>query len=390
MKRYFTLFYFTLLCCLSTATAQTQSNQDPIVIERWKDPSKLIPISVSGFTGEVLSVLRFDLEIAGFDFVSPDKASYQVTGKNGGNVEGQLIDGLSKRPVFSKSYSGGTLRSQAHALANDIIFAVTGVKGVAHTKIAFRVDQGDTSEVFVADYDGHNAVAITSDRTEVALPTWVPGQRKLLYSSRRNGFLHLFSHDLTTGSRKLVAGYSGNNYSAAVSPDGRRIAMILTKSGNPDLYVADIDGSNLRQLTRTRDDESSPCWSPDGSTICYVGRSGKRAALFTISANGGEPRQLTVRDSLNLTEPDWSPDGKQIVFTRMMGNFEICVVPAGGGTSTVLVTGEDPSWAPNSRTVIFTRRQNNKRVLSLLDVPTKRVKDVAQISGSSSQPSWSR
>jgi Tol biopolymer transport system component len=56
----------------------------------------------------------------------------------------------------------------------------------------------------------------------------------------------------------------------------------------------------------------------------------------------------------------------------------------------VLVAGEDSSWSPNSRTLIFTRRAGGRRVLSVLDVFTKQVKDIAQISGSDSQPAWAR
>jgi len=78
------------------------------------------------------------------------------------------------------------------------------------------------------------------------------------------------------------------------------------------------------------------------------------------------------------------------VFTAQMGGFEICVVPAAGGTATLLVSGEDPSWAPNSRTVIYARRGGGSRRLSLLDVPTKQVKNVPRISGSNSQPSWAK
>jgi len=75
-----------------------------------------------------------------------------------------------------------------------------------------------------------------------------------------------------------------------------------------------------------------------------------------------------------------------------MGGFEICVVPATGGSATVLVSGEDPSWAPNSRTVVFARRSGGSRRLSLLDVFTKQYKDVSRISvsGSKSQPSWAK
>jgi TolB protein len=108
-------------------------------------------------------------------------------------------------------------------------------------------------------------------------------------------------------------------------------------------------------------------------------------------------KRLPTPGVFNATEPDWSPDGTSIVFTRLAGSFEICVVPApgfvppnGSAEARVLVAGEDPSWAPNSRTVIFARRGGGKRVLSMLDVPTKQTKDLRTISGSCSQPSWSK
>jgi TolB protein len=166
--------------------------------------------------------------------------------------------------------------------------------------------------------------------------------------------------------------------------------MILSKGGSPDVYACGADGTGLIRLTNTREDESSPCWSPDGQWICFAGKIEGRRALYKISASGGEPTRIPTGVS-NPTEPDWSPDGKWIAFTQQRrGGFDICVVPATGGSASVLVEGEDPSWAPNSRTLVYARRESGGRRLSMLDVPTKQTKTISRISGNNSQPSWAK
>jgi TolB protein len=352
--------------------------------------AKPVRIALSGFTGEVDAVLRFDLYVQGFDFVAPDQAQFLVSGSNAGRVEGRVQDAINKASLLAKAYAGGSLRAQAHALADDIVMATTQRKGIGQTKIAYKADTGKGGEIYVADFDGYNAVAVTQDGALVFAPAWAPGRRLLYYTSYKLGNPDIFSHDLGSGARQAVARYSGLNTGAAVSPDGRRLAMILSKSGSPDVWVSDADGSNLKQLTATKEDESSPCWSPDGRLICFTSRLGGATRLYTVPADGGEMKRLPTVGVGNATEPDWSPDGKWIVFTRLARDFELCVIPAAGGEAKVLVAGEDPSWAPNSRTVIFTRRAGNRRVLSVLDVPTRQVKDVSRSSGSCSQPSWAK
>ena len=380
---YLAVSFFVLAGHLS-ASAQ------PIRVEGVAGEGKLVFVTMSGFSGEVDSTLRFDLEVAGFKFVSPAEAQFEISGSNAGTVQGALVDRVAKSPVFSKAYSGASIRRQAHALADDVVQAVTGKKGVAQTRIAFKVDTGPSSEIYVSDYDGHNAQAVTHDNTIVAAPCWAPGQMVLYYTSYKFDNPDIFRHDLGTGQRKAISRHSGLNTSAAVSPDGHRVAMILSKDGAPDVYVCDADGTNLKRLTATREDDSSPCWSPDGKWICFATKSKDRRMLCKVPASGGTAERITTAGVSNPSEPDWSPDGKWIVFTAMMGGFEICVVPASGGQTTVLVSGEDPSWASNSRTVVFARRRGGGRGLSLLDVPTKQVKDVPRISGSNSQPSWAK
>ncbi len=377
-------FTAALLACLTTLFA---ADRDVEIIKD-PEPTKLIPISISGFSGEVDAVVRFDLSIAGFRIVTQG-SQYALTGANTGQVEGRLNDGANS--ILAKAYSGGSPRSQAHALADDVVQAILGTPGVARTKIVFKRDMGKFGEIYVADYDGHNPIAVTADNAIVASPTWGLGRKMLYYMSHRAVYADIYSHDLSTGERKIFAKYPGSNLSPAVSRDGRKIAMVLSKNGSPDVYVANADGSGLLQLTKTADDESSPTWAPDGSKICFAQREAR--ALFIVPASGGPARRLRTDGAPIPTEPDWSPDGKTIIFTSQAGgvNFNLYTVPADGSAPpTLLVAGEDPSWAPNSRTVVFARRINNKRVLSLLDVPSKTVKSIPTTLGSCSQPCWSR
>lgn len=383
------LFRNIVFLC-ATAAAASSFAQDEITIIRDKPGNtKPILVSLTGISGEAAQVVQFDLYVQGFAFTNAEAAQYLLEGSSNGSLTGRAMDKFSKRVLVSRNYTGGNTRRQAHAFTDDFIKALDRVP-IAQTKIAFKVDTGANSEIYISDFDGGNPVQITKDNTMVVAPNWVPGKLALFYTSYKLNNPDIFQHDLSTGGRKVYARYGGSNLSPAVSPDGTKVAMILSKDGWTDLYVGDISGENVTRLTRTREDESSPCWSPDSKWICFAGRVKEQKALYKIPATGGEIKRIPTTGVLNPTEPDWSPDGQWIVFTSMMGGFEVCVVPAAGGLATQLVSGEDPSWGANSRTVVFARRQGSRRTLSLLDVPTKQVKDVSRISGSNSQPSWAR
>jgi TolB protein len=351
---------------------------------------KPIPVTVTGFSGEADTVLKNDLSFMGFEIVSPDKSLFQIQ-KNSASGVGATISQLQ----YNKAFTGGSTRQQTHALADDIARTITQKPGIAQTRVAFKTrpqSYGD-GEIFIADYDGFNAMPVTRDGTICAAPAW-GGNNTLFYMTHKlSGKPDILSHNLATGARKAVARHPGMNSSASVSPDGRRIAMILSKSGSPDLWVSDIDGGNLKQLTTTKEDESSPCWSPDSTKICFASRDSGKSRLYTVSVTGGRMQPLSIAGVSNLSEPDWSPDGKFLIFTANMGGFRICVAPLEGplrGTATTLVDGEDPVWAPNSRAVMFVKNVNNRHVLSLLDVPSKKTKDLGIIKGDASQPSWAK
>lgn len=340
------LIFIAVLLAAMTPSVLAKAD-DPIVIEATTRGT--IPIRLSGYPKEIEAVLSFDLSIVGFEIVGPGKGQYEVRGGAEPEVHGALLESGVTQPRFSRTYSGGSARSQAHALADDVVKEITRMPGIARTRIAYRCATGQRgshnellSEIYVADYDGANAMPVTSDRSVAAAPTWVPGRLQLLYTSYLSGYPDIYSHDLPSSARLPVAQFNGLNTSAAVSPDGTRVAMILSKSGIPALWVANLDGSSPRQLTRSSGYEASPCWSPDGNTICFTSTAEGKAALYTVPASGGNMVRLKTGGVLNCTEPDWSPDGKWIAFTRASGEFTIYVVPSTGGSAEPYGPGEDP------------------------------------------------
>ena len=354
--------------------------------------TKPIPIALSGFTGVGAEVLKFDLTVQGFSFVAPDAAQYLISGSDAAGISGTLTNKFAKRELLSRSYNGASLRRQAHALADDIVFAVTGKKGIGQTKIAFKSQPSGNGagEIYVADFDGYNPQRVTTDGAIVAKPAWVPGRLAVYYTSYARGNPDIFYHSLSSGQRRVIAGYSGLNTSAAVSPDGAKIAMVLSKSGSPNIWVCNADGTGLKQITHG-DEDSSPCWSPDGSWICFATKHNERRRLAKVPGGGGTVQYLDTTGAPNPTEPDWSPDGKWIAFTSQMRDFNICVMPVDGSAPpAVLVGGQNPSWAPNSRTLIYNRSLGYRQMLSVLDVFTKQYKDGARATGSSSQPAWAK
>src|SRR5205809_6199210 len=113
------LTFFACLGNLAGSIAQNDINVEGTINILGK--AKPIPVSMSGFSGEVAQVLQFDLYVQGFSFTGPESAQYLISGSNNSNVQGRLTDPHNKSTLLSKAYSGASVRRQAHALADDIV-----------------------------------------------------------------------------------------------------------------------------------------------------------------------------------------------------------------------------------------------------------------------------
>lgn len=104
-----------------------------------------------------------------------------------------------------------------------------------------------------------------------------------------------------------------------ISPDGQKIAFVKTSynleksSSNSDIYIMNIEGSDLRQVTFGEARDYHPRWSPDGKWLLFVSTRNKGPQIWLMPTTMGEPKQLTSI-STGVSNPIWSPDGQFIIF----------------------------------------------------------------------------
>jgi TolB protein len=97
-----------------------------------------------------------------------------------------------------------------------------------------------------------------------------------------------------------------------VSPDGKRIAFSGLKDGLWDIYVMNVDGSGLRQLTSDSAQDHGPAWSPAGDSLVFTWTSlGAGGVQLTVMAADGSGRRELVQWGAGA---QWSPDGQRVMF----------------------------------------------------------------------------
>lgn len=313
---------------------------------------------------------------------------------------GQLQFACAVTDSAGRTYLNATYRQPAnqaytlaHQVANDIVRKVTGKPTFFLGRLVMVGVKGGSKELYLSDSSGQDIRPLTRDRSIAVKPRWSPDNRFISYTSFLKRYPDVYTIELATGSRKRQASYPGVNSGGAISPDGRSMVLVLSKDGNPDLYVQDIASRRLTRLTHTkRAVEGSPCWSPDGSRIAYVSDASGTPQLYLLSRSGGTPKRLTRRGSQNVS-PDWGSNGLIAYQTLTGGKFQIAVIDPKTGQERVITpfdaAYEDPSWAPDGRHLAAARSINYNYSVSLLD--SMGDKPVAlTTSGDWRAPAWSR
>jgi len=287
-------------------------------------------------------------------------------------------------------------RRLAHEVADALVKAIIGVPGIASTRIAMIRSNEGRKDVYVCDSDGGNVTPITRDGAVCLSPSWGKGRDTLVYTSYHQGFPDVYRLDLRRRKRMRLSGFPGLNAGADVSPDGRRVALTLSKDGNPDLYILDLRSRRLTPLARTRfAAEASPSWSPDGSRIVFVSDKSGSPQLHVVSRNGRGERQLTWRGAATENvAPDWGVSGRIAYSSKRGGRYQVCLLDPAGKRNWQLtreyLDHEEPSWAPDGRHIVYTRTVGFRSDIYILDTLGDPPLRLTRLAGNWYSPDWSR
>ena len=220
---------------------------------------------------------------------------------------------------------------------------------------------GSEADIYTASAAGGDLRRITTDGRLKEPPVWSPAGPQLAYASLLPGStsdwgLFLARED---GSAPVQITHGLH---PSWSPDGTSIAFVGSVNFGPAIYVVHPDGTDLHRVVTFNSGESWPAWSPDGSKIAVTNAVLNRdyvppgQEISVANADGSGERQLTDLGAQSVFDdaPAWSPDGDQILFRRGEGLSGCCVAPlwtmnpdgtCQGPLADVAAT-ELPSWQP--------------------------------------------
>lgn len=184
---------------------------------------------------------------------------------------------------------------------------------------------------------------------------------KIAFVSTRTGKKEIYLADYDGANVRQLTRDGTISVAPAISRDGKRLAYTGYQSGYADIYLIDIASGSRNRIIKFPGTNSGASFSPDGSKLaCTLSKDGN-PELYVVTT-GGSAKRLTHTRGVE-SSPTWSPDGSQIIYSSdERGGPQLFRIGSGGGSGELLSTPgygycTEPSWAPDGKKVAFTVRQ---------------------------------
>ena len=366
----------TILCLASLATGLRAQTTGSVTKTVQGNPT----LGITSFSGDASArgiletmLVRCDwFQVVKDSSADRAQARLDVTASANAYLVQARISGAQER-IVRVNASGSDWHDAAAKAVDSLLSELFGVPALCTRPIAYvMTDASGKKEIFTIRVDGSGQKRLTHNNALSTEPAWGhPGA--LVYTLNQNNALKIVLVDMKNNRQRTISSSRGLNASAALSRDGRYVALPLSLGKQVDLYLLDLKEGRRTRLTQDRDVESSPVFSPDGAQICFVSDRTGRPQLYLISTSGGDARRLT-KGASECVSPDWSPKSNKLCYsTRVKGQYVVAVLdpanPQGGHEIVTDAAGnwEAPSWAPDGRHIVCTRSTGGKQDLYMVD-----------------------
>lgn len=253
-----------------------------------------------------------------------------------------------------KEISSGKGRTTCAFFTRDgkhIVYASTHLGGAECPPVPDRSKYGNkyiwplyaSYDIFMADLDGKIVKQLTRSKGYDAEATLSPDGKKMIYTSTKDGDIDLYIMDLETGSEQRITNTLGYDGGAWFSPDGTKIIWRASRPSTPEqvkeykdllaenlvaptnmeVFIANADGTNVRQVTHFGQANWAPSYFPDSKRIIFASnqeyKRGFPFNLYSINEDGTNLQKIT-HEKIFDAFPMFSPDGKKIVFCSNRNN----------------------------------------------------------------------
>jgi TolB protein len=282
--------------------------------------------------------------------------------------------------------SGGDGPTATKIVQNDLSLSGYFVlSGANSTYTARGTASGGTLQGQVVDHSGgtvlsktysgntrENAHQFANDIIETLTGHKGLAGTKITFIATRSGKKEVYVADFDGSNVRQLTHDNTISVHPSFSPDGRRIAYTGYQSGYADVYVIDLGSGSRNRIVNFPGTNSGAAFSPNGSELALTISKDGNPELYTVGANGGGARRLTRTRGVE-SGPSWSPDGSEIIYSSDQGGApQLYRISSSGGSGQLLSTGRgyctEPNWSPDGTKVAFNVRSGGDFQVSILDL----------------------
>lgn len=292
------------------------------------------------------------------------------------DASGLVVSGrdreIQSSQLWEIEYPGGTTRRVTNDLST-----YTGAVLTRDGRSVLSVQEIYRSNLWTgSNNEDPRQISSEMGRDEGMSGVAIAASGKVAYTVRIKGDQDVWTANADGSDNRQVTFNAKANHSPIFSPDGRYIVFISTRGSSPDVWRMDVDGTNPLQLTNGSEQESDPSISPDGKFVYFgVLDGGGKHSVRRVSIDGGSAETLT---SFGARRPVVSPDGKTFVCeSRESVNdpaSKLVVVSTSGGppittlSSPTAARSRNFKWTPDGKGVIFIESRNRVDNLWILPI----------------------